>query len=684
MREGTFSPKVSAIGHTPHDVGGDPFPPRLAADIGFVSQRRRTIMQMTRRNFVKTATVAGVGVALFGAAGCAPKADGAGVGAGGAGFTAGTYTAEMPGKFAPVKVQATFSNDAIEQVEVISHEESPFVSDRAIAEIPEMIVENQTLDIDTLTGATLTSAAILGAVSDCVKQAGGDPKHLSDYEKPAPSTEVVDLEADIVIAGAGGAGMACAISAAQLGAEKVIVVEKNSNYGGNCLVSGGFVEFIDAPNEMRCPTTPDLENTFAEEMAAIKGKIPEETYNKIMGDFNAWQAEGTGLAFDSVEFQSVEYALMYGEDNIDYPANYDFCYNVQQFANWMADQGFPFAELCSIVGYPWPRWTHPSEGNLGNGYFTFYGDLMDKEQYPIDIHLCTTATDLITEGDKVVGLTAQADDGTTYNIRASKGVVLATGGFAGNPDMLREYNTMWPFEEGAPIPTTNTNGHTGDGIRMALELGASVGMMDYMMPFPMADVKNATDETTVGDDMDCIIVNKNGERFMNEIQDRYTMTASIMEQPDQVMYMITDADTSLTQGEVSRYGRNLQNLINQEQLYVADTLEELAGMIGCDADTFTATVERYNQFAKAGLDEDFERTFFSDHSAVENPPFYASPRTWAMHITEGGLVYDEQFRVLREDGTPIEGLYSAGEINIGCSGIGTQGEGLKISRILFA
>ena len=219
-------------------------------------------------------------------------------------------------------------------------------------------------------------------------------------------------------------------------------------------------------------------------------------------------------------------------------------------------------------------------------------------------------------------------------------MILATGGFSGNPDMLREYNTMWPFEEDSYIPTTNCYGHTGDGITMGLAVGGTVALMDTPMPFPMADCKNSTDETTVGDDVDCMIVNKEGERFMNEVLDRYTMTENIMAQTDQMMYMITDADTCRVEGDKNRYGHSLQSLVDQGQLFIADSIEELAEKIGCDPATLSATVERYNEAAVSGEDPDFGRTTFSENSPIVNPPFYASPRTWAMHITVGGLVVD--------------------------------------------
>ena len=114
----------------------------------------------------------------------------------------------------------------------------------------------------------------------------------------------------------------------------------------------------------------------------------------------------------------------------------------------------------------------------------FYNRELEENDYPVEIYLNTPATELIVEDGTVVGVVAQGADGTTYNARGTQGVILATGGFSGNPDMLREYNTMWPFEEDSYIPTTNCYGHTGDGITMGLAVGGTVALMDTQMPFP--------------------------------------------------------------------------------------------------------------------------------------------------------------------------------------------------------
>lgn len=635
------------------------------------------LANITRRNFVKTATVAGVTVAAFNLFGCAPSEQQA------SGYTAGTYTGTGHGKFGPVVVETTFDESSILEVKVTQSEESKFISDAAIEKIPAAIVEQQALGIDAITGATLTSTAILAAVADCVEQAGGNPHELEDnYEPPAQSDAIEKIEADLVIAGAGGSGMACAIAAAQLGIGKVVMLEKSCTIGGNALVSGGYLEYVNAPDELR-PEMNDSNRAELEEQikAAPEFDIPDADLQKIKDEWRAWQESGNSKCFDSLELQALQYTLQ-GEGS--YEGNLPFCQNIADVTEWLANDGVPFGELVGIVGYSWPRWTHPTEGICGQGYFMHYNRQLESGDFDIQILLNTPATKLITEGDKVIGITGVGPDGTTYNVTSKKGVVLATGGFSGSAEMLKKYNTSWPFDNMDVIPTTNTYGHTGDGINMALEIGAGVAAMDDQMPFPMADVKNSSDETTVGDDVDILMVNKNGERFMDEVRDRYSMTADIMKQPDQMMFMISDADTCRAEGELNRYGHKLQTLIDEGQLFAADTIEELGEKMGVDVNTFKATVDRYNEIARNGEDPDFGRTSFSDISPIENPPFYASPRTWAMHITVGGLLYDDNFNVTTEDGNPIEGLYAVGETIVGSSGVGTQGEGLALARILTA
>ncbi|WP_452040581.1 FAD-dependent oxidoreductase [Adlercreutzia rubneri] len=649
-----------------------------------MTRSHRPALPMTRRTFLAGATLAGVNLAIFGLSGCAPKTPAAITGSPSLSFASGTYTGTGTGKFGPLVLEATFSDNAITDIVIGEHEETERVSDRAFEEIPATIIEQQALGIDTITGCTLTSSAILAAVTDCVKQAGGDVKAMErNYTAPELSTEVVELECDFVIAGAGAAGMGAAIGAAQAGASKVIVLEKGSNVGGNALVSGGYLEYVNAPAELRVPMSDELTRQLESDLAnPIAAEIPPEELAKIKDRYAAWQASGDTTLFDCEELMALQECLLYGADG--YYGSLDFAQCVSAFDAFLDENGFAWKPCIGIVGYPWPHWSAPDDGVCGQGYFNFFDKQIAEHDYPVEIMLNTPVTELLKEGDAVVGFTAVAEDGTTYHVRASRGALLATGGFSGNPDMLREYNTMWPWDENTPLPTTNVYGHHGDGIKLALEEGAEVALMDSLMMFPFADVKNGCDETTVGADTDCLLVNANGERFIDETLDRYTMTEALMQQPDEVLFLISDRDTSRVEGDYSYYGRSIQRLIDQGQLFRADTLEELADQMGCDRNTFAATVERYNEIARNGEDPDFGRMIFTPDSPIENPPFYASPRTWAAHITEGGVVTDETSQVLREDGTPIEGLYAAGEVTVGMSGVSSMALGYACGSGVFS
>ncbi len=636
--------------------------------------------ELTRRGFVKTMSVAGVSMAIFGLSGCAPKE----TGKQGTLFNEGVYRASSVGKFGPIELELTFSKDAITNVEIVKHEESAFISDTALETIPKAIVEHQSLDIDVITGASLTSMAIINAASDCVKQAGAKPSDLEgNYEKPAASTETQAIDAEVVIIGAGAAGMAAAVTAARLGAKKVAVFEKSCTIGGNSLVSAGFIKHTNAPEELREEMTESYNKRLLSDLEQAPAVMPNDHYEELSKAYEQWKASGSTKVFDCTYLSALQ-STINGEGQ--YPVKYEAAQTIETLLNWMLSEGFEFSPLSGMVGTPWPRYTHPAEDVLGHGYYLFYNRLIEREQYPIEIHLNTPATKLIVENGRVCGAEAVDSTGCVYQARANKGVIIATGGFSGNADLLRKHNTKWPFKDGVAIPTTNCYGHTGDGIELGTSVGAAVAHMDLLMSFPFADCKNSSDETTVGDDVDCLIVNKEGKRFMSENLPRDVMTKNIMEQPDEMMFILSDADTSHVENGMNRYGHSIQSLADQGQLHTADTLEELAQAMGCDPAVLTATVKRYNEIVKNQHDPDFNRTLFTSSSAIENPPFFASPRTWAMHITGGGIVVDRDngYCVLNEAGEKIPGLFAAGETVDGSFGNGSQGEGFKVATALFA
>lgn len=629
---------------------------------------------VSRRSFIGATVYAGCAVALFGLGGCAPKVPAAGRGAT---YEPGTYTGEADGKFDTIAVEADFSEHAIEAVRVVSHRDTARIAEPAVQMMPERIVATQGLGVDTVTGATLTSMGILAAVGVCVDAAGGSASSLRSVGMPEPTGATESLAADVVVVGAGASGMGAAIAAAQ-GGKRVVVLEKNSNVGGNCLVSGGFLEYLAAPDEARPDMTPELhryiEEVLASELAATYDPAFVET---VRQQYEAFKASGATKLFDSPEFYALDFAATTGE-GLPPEAYLPVARNITGLNQWMDELGFPWQTPTHLItGYTYPRWSNPTTGVCGEGYFDFFDDVVADGGYDIEVMLACPATELMTEGGTVSGVRAVAEDGTVWEVSAPA-VVLASGGFSGNEEMLRQYNTDWPYPESV-LATTNVNGHTGDGVAMAQALGAGVLDMGNQMMFPFNDPLTLSAENVSGTFADSPIVNKQGKRFLDETADRFVMTAALMEQEDSLCFMVSDANSVY----VTEASPGEETLLRRGQLFKADTLEGLAEQMGVPVDAFVAEMERYNGFCQSGNDEDFGRYFFDDLSPVEVAPFYASPATWAAHITIGGLdAPDDDFRVRTEAGEVIEGLYACGEVRNGICGVGSIADGVACGKLL--
>ena len=300
-------------------------------------------------------------------------------------YAPGTYTAGAEGKGGKVVVETTFSQNAIEEVKVVSHEETKFLSDMAIGRIPQLIVEKQSLGIDTITGSTLTSSAIINAVADCVEQAEGSVDALR--AKPANTTteetSTVEIDADVVIAGAGAAGMAAAVAAAQSGAQKVIVLEKTSNMGGNALVSGGWLRFIYAPQDLRPEMTDGYVEYFDSLLKQAKdGGVDSALLDWIRADYDAYYAKGYQTTYASNQLNNLELRVVnqlgfegYTDATTDIP--YDERYEKSQdtrtkLNRWLDSMGIEWIPIEAIVGYPWPQWTGVKGQHCGDGYFSLF------------------------------------------------------------------------------------------------------------------------------------------------------------------------------------------------------------------------------------------------------------------------------------------------------------------------
>lgn len=524
-------------------------------------------------------------------------------------FTPGVYTAEAEGRNDKVKVEVTFSESAIESVTIVSHSETPGISDAALSDIPEAIVEHQSLAIDAVTGATLTSNAILTAVADAIVQAGGDPEALQTpvEAETAEAGELVERSAPVIIVGAGGAGLAAAVKLGQLGTN-CIVIEKMPTIGGNTIRCGAAYNAVD----------PELQG-----------------------------AQGIE---DSIELH-IQQTYEGGDRVGDLELIRVMCENALDSIHWLEDLGVEFQDsITTVIGATWPR-THYPINSVGSDFILPLKDACDAFGQEIIVNM--KATDLIVdETGRVTGVLAtDTATGTPYRFIGEKGVILASGGFGADIERCRSYNPNIPED----IATSNHAGATGDGIDMAVAIGAATEGIEYVQMLPIAgNVVSTAIENQ-------IFVNENGERFVREDGRRDIMSNAVLEQPGKYMYMICDqrvADESIT-------GSNIEHLLENGLIYRADTLEELAAQIGVNAENLVKTVAEFNELVAGNGTDEFGREVY-DHT-IEVGPFWASSAQHpVLHHTMGGIKIDVNARVINTDGQPIPGLYAAGEV---CGGV---------------
>lgn len=536
-------------------------------------------------------------------------------------YTPGTYTGTAAGKNGDVKVEVTFSANAIDSVKVVEHSETAGISDGAIENIPAAIVENQSLAVDTVSGATITSDAILKAVADAVAQAGGDVEALKNAAAPAGEKEAKELSADVIVVGGGGAGMAAATRLAQLG-KSVILVEKSGFLGGAISVSGG--------NQVVMGSQLQIDNGVA-----------DDSVESMVADF-----EANGANKNNKEILTL------------------FAENVGATTDWLvASCGITFEEGLHQLG----EYSHNRELAYTGGGAGF-AEAMRKavEEAGVQVLLNTKAESLISDNGTVTGVKAASSD-ADYTLTAGD-VVLATGGYGANKDMLTDEMKSALYYGPASS--------TGEGIQMAQAVGAQTANMEYGKRYPNGiEVSEGMAKSTiagniVGWTMSAILVNKDGNRVVNEKASNRTILEEELKQEGGELYLLLDAETfeawkaklapaGISDADIEKYLE--ANGTTTPVFAHGETLEEAAAAAGINADNLKATVEKYNGFVAKGSDDDFGRAATYLTKAIGEGPYYIVEQKPRFATTMGGLVINTSMQVLNEAGEPISGLYAAGE-----------------------
>ena len=547
-------------------------------------------------------------------------------------YKAGTYTETAEGINGDITVEVTFSEDEILSVEITDHSETEGIGTLAIAELPEKIVEDQSLSVDGVSGATVTSGAILSAVEAAVEDAGGDPESLKLADgQEEQEKEEKELEAELVIVGGGGAGMAGTIRARELGID-VILLEKTAFLGGALSVSGGNQVVMGSRLQEQCGVSDDSVDSMVEDFMANGAQlnVPEliTLYAENVGETSDW-LQGNGVTFDT---QS----------------------GLHQLAEYSHDRELAYT-------------------GSGAGAAAAMRDLV--EESGAQVLLNTRATELITDDDGVRGVKAESDD-AVYTIHADA-VLLATGGYGANKELLTDEMQQALYYGPASS--------TGDGVLMATAEGidADTRLMEYGKRYPNGiEVEEGRAKSTiagniVGWTMSAILVNDKGERVINEKASNRTILEKELEEPTQTLYLLMDDETfSVWKTKLGGAGISEEDIeeyleANGKETPVfahGETLEEAAEAAGIDPEKLAETVERYNGFVKAGKDEDFDRPTEYLTMEIGDGPYTIVEQKPRFATTMGGLVVDTDLEVLNKDGDVIDGLYAAGEVVGGVMG----------------
>jgi len=603
----------------------------------------------------------------------AGAADGAGV--------SGTFTGEAVGQGGannPVKVTLTLQDSTIVNCEAEGPGETEGIGTKALESMPGAIATTGSIAVDTVSGATVTSNAILGAAAAALESAGLDPEA---YKTPAgagntdASGEAVTKDCDLVVVGAGGAGMTAAIIASDAG-NKVIIVESQSMVGGNSVRSTGGMN--------AAKTVYQDTNEFGEEAGVEKTLKSAASYSgenaetiaelaaTVQKQWDAYQANPTGY-FDSVELFELD--TMIGGKGLNNPELVKTLAEQSEAAiDWLDEIGAELHNVGAFGGASVKRIHRPvnAEGKtVSVGAYTI--PILEKNlnDRGIEVLFNTTANKIIMDGGKAVGIEGENAGGGKVTINA-KAVVIATGGFGANNDMVVAQN----HPELKGYITTNAAGILGQGIEMGVEAGAATVDMDQIQLHPTVHVAddgsaNLITEGLRGDG--AILVNAEGLRFYDEVSTRDKVSDAENNQTGGYAWLIVDQkmyDASAV----------IQGYVSKGWTVTGETAEELAKQMDMDGAVLTETIEKWNSYVAAKEDPEFGRTSFAEQ--LEGP-FYALTVQPGIHHTMGGLAISPAAEVLSESGDAIPGLFAAGEVTGGVHGANRLGGNAVADFIVF-
>ena len=657
--------KQITIRYTKHEYAR---PTGVAAPGNQVTKKGRNIMRK------RIAALALAAVMAFGLTACGGGSSSSTAASAGSGDAAGGVSGEFTGTatgMGEVSVTITLTDGVITGCEIVGDSETEGIGSVIVENAPEEIVSGNKGAIDVVSGATITSNAVNEALAAALAAAGLDAADFTGSGDAAAAEDRV-VDTDIVIVGAGGAGMTAAIAAANEG-KNVVIVESQAMVGGNSVRATGGMNAAKTPaqDENEFAESAGVEKTLETAASEWAGnEAITALADTVAGQWAEYQANPVGY-FDSVELMELD-TLIGGHGTNDPALVEALCSNSADAIAWLSEQGIELTSVSSFGGASVKRIHRPvdSEGKtISVGSYMIPLLQAKCEELGVEFIMNTTANEILTDANgAAVGIAATDKNGAAVTVNA-KAVILATGGFGANLDMVVEYKP-----DLAGFMTTNAPGAQGQGIDMAVAIGAGTVDMDQIQIHPTVEANTAAliTEGLRGDG--AILVNAEGNRFTDEVGTRDVVSAAEIAQTGSYSWLVIDqamADASSV----------IQGYIKNGYTVTGETYEELAEAMGVDAAAFAATMDKWNAAVAAGVDEEFGRTSFAN--PLDTAPYYAIKVTAGIHHTMGGLTINPQTQVLAGDGTVIDGLYAAGEVTGGVHGGNRLGGNAVADFVVF-
>lgn len=539
----------------------------------------------------------------------------------------GEYEGSATGYGGEIKVEVSLEKGEIKDIKV-DEDETESVGGQGIERMREKVLAQNTTDLDNITGATISSAAFMSAVEDALESAGISPEDLDKKEdKEARETEITT---DTVIVGAGGAGLSAAIQLAEEG-RNVTVIEKAGITGGNSSLASGGMNAAETKLQEK-EGIPDTVELFVED--TMKGG--HEKNNR-----------------DLVEKMASESA-----DAID----------------WLEEQGAIFDQLKFSGGQTEMR-THAPTNDEGKSIPVgsyLVSKLTEKaKEMGVNIFYDAKVDKIIMDNGMATGLEAEYSDGERLKVY-SGAVIVASGGFGSNMDMIKEFN---PELDG--YVSTNAKTIEGDAVKFLEDIGADFVDMKEIQIHPTVVQKDGSliSEGLRGEG--AILLNQDGNRFVNELETRDFVSGKILEQDNPSAFLVVDQSMMDQSSTIAKY-------FDKGLLTKVEDYKELADFIGTDEDNVKNTIEGWNEIVKNNEDPDFAREGMEEtRSDLSVAPYYVVEISPGIHHTMGGVRVNTKSEVLGKDGNPIPGLYAAGEVTGGVHGGNRLGGNAVTDIVVF-